>query len=891
MKILFLVRHFSYLRNFESAISLLASRGHAVHVSADREENLGGKEMVERLASQSDSITVGRTPRRVAGAWDDLAVRLRLGVDYIRFLAPRYDDTVWLRQRARTRAPLPIVLLMKFRPMRGRLGRRLSSRFLRFLESGLPQDEAIYRFIHDQSPDVTLITPLVDLGSPQVEHLSSAKAQGLRTMLCVGSWDHLSSKSLLRQIPDRVTVWNEIQKREAVELHGVPSDRVVVTGAQCYDQWFGRRPTRSRKEFCDRVGLDSDKAFVTYVCSSLFRGTANEARFVEEWVQRIRSSKDPSLKNIGILIRPHPARIDEWQGSEISAFRDVVMWGSHPVDRVGKEDYFDSLYHCVAVIGLNTSALLEAAVVGRPVHTVILPEISRANQEGTIHFHYLLSVNGGLLHVGRTFDAHLELLSKSVGGARSERSRLFVEGFIRPFGVDESSTPRFVDAIEELARQPVPERIGSPWFWRIARSFLYPWVLLLFANVQTRHWRKDVRYRFRRGLRNRKKRFWLRLRHAAASHLKAWDKDIQKDYPSNSPLMPKLGRKRQPAKELVGQNFPEALEIKERVTRLGRSKRTVVVGPWLSETGFELLYWIPFVAWAKAYANMADARLVVVSRGGVGSWYRHITTNYQDILSLYTPNEFRERNEERILSQRGKLKHLEITDLDREIVSRVGFTIGDSDVEMLHPWMMYRLFDRFWRQEAPMTLVEAFTSYQTLPPVGPGDILTHLPDDYVAAKFYANSALPDTEANRAFINVVLDNLVQAQDVVLLNTPDRYDDHMDFAPSVRNRLHRIDHLMTPMNNLDIQTRVISGAKAFVGTYGGFSYLAPLSRVGAVAYYSHPTGFRFDHLEIAQRVFSSLDGGSFVPLHVKDTEMLRYGVGSKESSIKVPFGPVE
>ena len=86
-------------------------------------------------------------------------------------------------------------------------------------------------------------------------------------------------------------------------------------------------------------------------------------------------------------------------------------------------------------------------------------------------------------------------------------------------------------------------------------------------------------------------------------------------------------------------------------------------------------------------------------------------------------------------------------------------------------------------------------------------------------------------------------------------------------------------------------MISGAKAFVGTYGGFSYLAPLSRVGAVAYYSHPTGFRFDHLEIAQRVFSSLDGGSFLPLHVKDVEMLRYGVLSKERPVNLPFGPVE
>jgi hypothetical protein len=50
---------------------------------------------------------------------------------------------------------------------------------------------------------------------------------------------------------------------------------------------------------------------------------------------------------------------------------------------------------------LNTSAFLEAAVVGKPVHTVLVDDISKHNQEGTIHFHYLLDVNGGLLRVAR----------------------------------------------------------------------------------------------------------------------------------------------------------------------------------------------------------------------------------------------------------------------------------------------------------------------------------------------------------------------------------------------------------------------------------------------------------------------------------------------------------
>jgi hypothetical protein len=47
----------------------------------------------------------------------------------------------------------------------------------------------------------------------------------------------------------------------------VPSDRVVVTGAQCFDQWFDRRPSRSRQELCDQLGLPADRPIVLYVCS------------------------------------------------------------------------------------------------------------------------------------------------------------------------------------------------------------------------------------------------------------------------------------------------------------------------------------------------------------------------------------------------------------------------------------------------------------------------------------------------------------------------------------------------------------------------------------------------------------------------------------------------
>ena len=67
--------------------------------------------MVERLAEQYPDITLGTTPGRASGAWSEFARRLRLGIDYLRYLDPRYADTPHLTRRARDRAPRSIVAL------------------------------------------------------------------------------------------------------------------------------------------------------------------------------------------------------------------------------------------------------------------------------------------------------------------------------------------------------------------------------------------------------------------------------------------------------------------------------------------------------------------------------------------------------------------------------------------------------------------------------------------------------------------------------------------------------------------------------------------------------------------------------------------------------------
>lgn len=457
MKVLFVTRHFGCLRNFERVIETLARSGNLVHLVALQADPLGGEEFVERLAATHSAVTCGRAPvRRKSGA-AQLAVKLRLARDYLRYLNPTYRDTPRLRRRAWERTPQVLRWLLRVPGLRSRLGSWVLGAGLNRLEKAAPPVVEIRDFLEQQRPDVVLLTPLIGLGSPEVDYLLEAKALGLRTVFCVWSWDNLSSKTLIRAVPDAVTVWNETQKREAVALHGIPEHRIAVTGAQCFDHWFGRQPSRSRESFYDHVGLPESRPFVLYVCSALFQGSQVEAAFVLRWVEQIRQA--PELRDLGVLIRPHPSRRTEWERVELENLEGVALWGANPIDQETQADYFDSLHYSTAVIGLNTSAFLEAGIVGRPTLTLLLPEF-RENQEGTVHFQYLLNVAGGLLHVARDWSTHrAQLIDVATAFSDNDpKSRRFVDAFIRPHGRKVSATKVFVEAVDGLTRQASPPR-------------------------------------------------------------------------------------------------------------------------------------------------------------------------------------------------------------------------------------------------------------------------------------------------------------------------------------------------------------------------------------------------------------------------------------------------
>ena len=450
MKLLFSAPHFAYFRNFESVLDTLAAQGHHIHLAADEPEAFGGQALVERLAASYSRVTYGSVPSAADEPWMPFAQKVRYALDYVRFCAPRYADVPKLRLRNVERAPRVVRWAMKG------VGPSPVAGTLKWLERSMPRSASMRSWLEDLAPDAVILTSLTFSRSSAIEQLKVARGLGIPTAAAIMSWDHLSSKALLHIAPDRTFVWNEVQKREAIGMHGLPPESIIVTGAQCYDQWFDREPSRTRDAFCADMGLDPSRPFVLYVCSAMSPvPTPVEPQFVKEWVTALRTSADPLLRDVGVLIRPHPERLKEWTDVSVEAFDNVVVHGGTPIDSTSRADYFDALIFSHAVVGLCTSAFLEAAIAGRPVLTLLLPAY-RMHQDGMAHFRYLLEVEGGLLHAALEMSTHLRDLSEvlSRGAEREEKNIRFLTAFVRPNGLRTPATPTFVSAVEQLAARP-----------------------------------------------------------------------------------------------------------------------------------------------------------------------------------------------------------------------------------------------------------------------------------------------------------------------------------------------------------------------------------------------------------------------------------------------------
>jgi len=226
--------------------------------------------------------------------------------------------------------------------------------------------------LFDQYQPVLVIAANPGLVFSEVPLLRTAKRRGVRSMAIDPSWDNFTNKLIpVRQV-DRLVVWNEIMKEQAVSLHGYDPSAISVAGAPQFDPHFRARTPRA--EFFARIGADPGRKLIALTTTprSLY---SHHDHVLRELVTAMNGG---ALTNAQVLVRLHPR--DEFDAYKEFAntphviiekpFRDTVKVADGLAIDVMPENQKhlgDTLYHADLVINVASTITIEACIFDTPV--------------------------------------------------------------------------------------------------------------------------------------------------------------------------------------------------------------------------------------------------------------------------------------------------------------------------------------------------------------------------------------------------------------------------------------------------------------------------------------------------------------------------------------------
>lgn len=186
--------------------------------------------------------------------------------------------------------------------------------FVQYLYAKFAASDPYSSIFNSIRPDVVVVSRVVNY-SADYGVLKSAVKRNVPVIALVSSWDNFTSKGFLAFEASKIVVWNDVMKKQAMDLFALSDDQFVVAGIPRFDNHFrylqlsdGEREQR-RSIFLEKIGNHDRCPVITYCtgtrnwCKNNFTKQSPEPDLVASIYRMLSEALDFEFF---FLIRLHP---------------------------------------------------------------------------------------------------------------------------------------------------------------------------------------------------------------------------------------------------------------------------------------------------------------------------------------------------------------------------------------------------------------------------------------------------------------------------------------------------------------------------------------------------------------------------------------------------------
>jgi hypothetical protein len=230
-----------------------------------------------------------------------------------------------------------------------------------------------------------------------------AKRRGIPVTGVVISWDHfVTPKGAASSIKfDKIIVWNEIMRKEGVELFGYAPQDIIAMGSPQFDYYVNyKNEIPSREKFFKDHGLDLTKKLIFFTTSPP-RISPKSPEIVELLYKLLEEGKFKKPTQIFVMIygRDDPARYNHLLNK-----KDLIFQFAHDLPKnltyleadrhILLKNLGAAIRHADVLVNVVSTTTIDAAMLDTPVVNVFIPKFVPVRWEISSHFAKLLALGG-----------------------------------------------------------------------------------------------------------------------------------------------------------------------------------------------------------------------------------------------------------------------------------------------------------------------------------------------------------------------------------------------------------------------------------------------------------------------------------------------------------------